>query len=229
VIRTGKLRDKPEQPPASLNACFWVGSDQRNRTQSAVLTGEGETSDPIAARGTEGDLHFQCEGRPRESAATYPASGTTRSSLSHRRAAGLHIRPLGEGPRSGGTGRREEEKGESRGDIKLGQGQRYWRTVGGGEHDFWEKRRGRRRTHAPFFNIEIVFSRNQAHEILLNLSHLLVHSIKVLEIRAEPRKKKKGDDSPCRRRGRRGWPRCPRRRRGRDLTGDRDVAARLWR
>jgi hypothetical protein len=104
---------------------------------------------------------------------------------------------LGEGPRSGGTGRREEEKGESRGDIKLGQGQRYWRTVGGGEHDFWEKRRGRRRTHAPFFNIEIVFSRNQAHEILLNLSHLLVHSIKVLEIRAEPRKKKKGDGSPC--------------------------------
>jgi hypothetical protein len=49
--------------------------------------------------------------------------------------------------------------------------------------------------------------------------------IKVLEIRAEPRKKKKGDDRPRRRQGRHGWPLRPRRRRGRDLTEDGDDAA----
>jgi hypothetical protein len=62
-------------------------------------------------------------------------------------------------------------------------------------------------------------------QILLNLSHLLIHPINVLEIRGEPWKKKKGDNQPRRRRGRRDWLRRPWQRRGRDLTDDEDGAA----
>jgi hypothetical protein len=54
----------------------------------------------------------------------------------------------------------------------------------------------------------MAFAKKQASEILLNLSHLLIHPIKVLEIYAETGKKNKGDDRP------------PRQRRGQDLTGD---------
>jgi hypothetical protein len=46
----------------------------------------------------------------------------------------------------------------------------------------------------------------------------------VLDIRAEPWKKKKGDNRPCWRRGRRDWLRHPQQRRGRDLTKDGDSA-----
>jgi hypothetical protein len=60
----------------------------------------------VAGTGTGDDLHFPCEGRPRERAATHPASGTAWSSPAHRRSAGLHIQALGLGSGSGGTGQR---------------------------------------------------------------------------------------------------------------------------
>jgi hypothetical protein len=55
--------------------------------------------------------------------------------------------------------------------------------------------------HSVYFTINLIaFARNQLLEILINHIHLLVHPIKMLEIRAEPGKKKKRDGQPRRRR-----------------------------
>jgi hypothetical protein len=80
-------------------------SDPTTMESSSVGSADegGEDSNLVAGRGTGGDLHFPYEGRPRESTATHPASGTTWSSPAYRSSAGLHIQPLGEEPGSGAT------------------------------------------------------------------------------------------------------------------------------